>query len=61
MPRRAAKVTQADIARALRAIKDSGMDLALEVDNDGTMRILPAPEPKGKQKKRIDCNMDFSL
>lgn len=60
MPRTAAKVTQADIARALRAIADSGQDLALEVDPDGTMRILPTPE-KGRRKSRVAPEKDFQL
>lgn len=46
MPRTPAKVTQADIARALRAIKQTGADMAVEVAADGTIRIVPAEKAK---------------
>lgn len=39
MPRRPAKVTQADIARALRAAKDAGANEVV-VDTDGVIRIV---------------------
>jgi hypothetical protein len=38
MPRRAAKVTQADIARAIRAAKDAGAS-EVTVDSNGVIRI----------------------
>jgi protein-disulfide isomerase len=38
MPRRPAKVTQADIARAIRAAKHAGAN-EVTVDNAGTIRI----------------------
>jgi hypothetical protein len=38
MPRRPAKVTQADIARAIRAAKQAGAS-AVTVDGEGTIRI----------------------
>ncbi|MEN3290434.1 MAG: hypothetical protein V7634_4734 [Bradyrhizobium sp.] len=38
MPRRPAKVTQADIARAIRAAKDAGAS-EITVDFDGVIRI----------------------
>jgi hypothetical protein len=38
MPRRPAKVTQADIARAIRAAKEAGAS-AVIVDGDGVIRI----------------------
>ena len=39
MPRRPAKVTQADIARAIRAAKEAGAS-AVTVDNEGVIRIV---------------------
>jgi hypothetical protein len=39
MPRTPAKVTQAEIARALRVAKAAGM--TVEVRPDGTIRIVP--------------------
>jgi hypothetical protein len=41
MPRRQAKVTQADIARAIRAAKDAGAS-AVTIDADGIIRIALA-------------------
>jgi hypothetical protein len=41
MPRRAAKVTQADIARAIRAAKEAGGS-EVTVDGDGVIRIALA-------------------
>jgi hypothetical protein len=38
MPRRAAKVTQADIARAIRAARQAGAS-AVTVDAEGVIRI----------------------
>jgi hypothetical protein len=38
MPRRPAKVTQADIARAIRAAKEAGAS-AVTVDAEGNIRI----------------------
>jgi hypothetical protein len=39
MPRRPAKVTQADIARAIRAAKEAGAS-AVTVDTEGVIRIV---------------------
>jgi|GEM_PF-4973652 len=39
MPRRPAKVTQADIARALRAAKEAGAS-EITVDGNGVIRIV---------------------
>jgi hypothetical protein len=39
MPRRSATLTQADVARAVRAAKQAGAS-AVEVQKDGTIRIL---------------------
>jgi hypothetical protein len=44
MPRRAAPVTQAAIARALRAIEQTGVRVAIEISPDGTIRLVPDRE-----------------
>lgn len=45
MPRRAPMITQADIARAIRAAKQAGAG-AVEVRRDGSLMIhIQAPEP----------------
>ena len=45
MSRRAAKFTEADAFRAIKAIKRSGEAMAVEITPDGTIRIIPAPPP----------------
>ena len=42
MPRRAAKVTQADIARAIRAAREAGGS-EVTIDGDGVIRIALTP------------------
>lgn len=43
MSRRPARFTQADLARAIRAITQVEANMMVEVLPDGTMRILPVP------------------
>ena len=45
MSRRAARFTEADAFRAIRAIKRSGEPMAVEIATDGTIRIIPTPIP----------------
>lgn len=52
MSRTAAKVTQADIARALRAVEQVGAHAVVEVARDGTIRIVPAGLA-GKSHERV--------
>lgn len=40
MPRTAAKVTQADIARTVRAVAQARVKAVVEVARDGTIRVL---------------------
>lgn len=44
MPRRPAKVTQADIARAIRAAMEAGAS-AVTVDSEGIIRIVLTASP----------------
>jgi hypothetical protein len=54
MPRRPAKVTQADIARAIRAAKEAGAS-AVTVDADGIIRIaLTSSAAPSKSKNGLD-------
>jgi hypothetical protein len=54
MPRRPAKVTQADIARAIRAAQEAGAS-AVTVDNEGVIRIvLTASAPPTKLATDVD-------
>jgi hypothetical protein len=51
MPRTAAKVTQADIARVLRAIKQSGLSMTVEISRDGNITLEPVD---GEKPARFD-------
>lgn len=48
MGRRPAKVTQADIARALRAVAQLAVPMAVEIAPDGTIRLMPIQMEKLK-------------
>jgi hypothetical protein len=43
MPRRAARITQADVARAVRAAKQAGAD-HVEIRPDGTILVKLSPD-----------------
>lgn len=47
MPRTPAKVTQADIARVLRAVAQSGMRMRVEIAPDGRIVLEPAEVAAG--------------
>lgn len=47
MPRTPARVTQADIARALRAAQQVGSPMAVKVRPDGTIEIVPVMPASG--------------
>jgi hypothetical protein len=58
MPRRPAKVTQAEIARAIRAAKETGANV-VTVDSEGVIRIfLSANAPS--EMFRGDCDHDWT-
>ena len=42
MSDRKATVRKADLERALKAIRDTGMTMAVEVTRDGTIRLIPS-------------------
>ncbi|MFG1266910.1 hypothetical protein V5F40_02985 [Xanthobacter sp. DSM 14520] len=58
MPRTAARFTQADIARALRGVRASGVKANVEVKPDGTIVIVPqdgkteTPPPAAQKPER---------
>ena len=56
MSRRPARVTEADINRALRAAAKVGDHLAVDIQPDGTIRIAPVsttPEKNSPKRKNI--------
>ena len=50
MPRTAAKVTQADIARTVRAVAQARVKAVVEVARDGTIRVLIGEIAQSAQK-----------
>lgn len=48
MPRTPARVTQADVARVLRALAQSGMRMSVEITPEGGIRLEPVDGVKGK-------------
>ena len=65
MSRRPAKVTQADIARALRAARQVGPNWFVEIAPDGTIRILQG-DPSNLDERPMPgsppgCGLNFTL
>lgn len=52
MPRTAAKVTQADIARVLRAVSQSGLKMAVEIAPNGAIRLEPVDQTESRRFDR---------
>jgi hypothetical protein len=49
---RHAKFKQSDIARILKAAEQSGVKVAIRIEPDGTIMVLPAPETAPPEPKR---------
>jgi len=58
MPRTAARVTQADIARVLRAVESAGARVRVDVLPDGTIRMEPVDAAKAT---RVDSRTPVDL
>lgn len=53
MSRTPARATQADIARAVRAVAQCGVSATIEVARDGTIRVIVKDEaPKPVERRR---------
>ncbi|WP_193336200.1 hypothetical protein [Devosia beringensis] len=61
MSRRPAMVTQADVARALRAVDQVGIAAVVEIARDGTIRIVPADLARASKLAPLDDDDDFQL
>lgn len=51
MSRRPARFTQADIHRAIKAVKQSGERLSVQIDLDGTIRITYPEDGAGESDR----------
>lgn len=56
MPRTPAKFTQADVARALRAVDQAGGDREVILEPDGRIRIVP----RGAETEPRDAAVDYT-
>ena len=60
MSRTPARFTQSDIARALRAVAQTGRtDLAVEIGKDGVIRIVP--DVPREKKDELDREREISF
>ena len=59
MPRTPAKFTQADVARALRAIAQTSAAMELVLEPDGRIRIIPRA-PLTQQTPPADTAFDYA-
>jgi hypothetical protein len=57
MPRAPAKFTQADIARVLRAVKASGVAMAVEISQDGKIRLEPVDGAERPEQYRGEIKL----
>jgi hypothetical protein len=61
MSRKAAKVTQADIARSIRAVQQCGAGI-IQIDPDGTIVIAPQPSvPVNNPNKEVETKRKIVL
>ena len=60
MSRRAAKVTQADVARAVRAAKQAGAD-HVEVKPDGTILVKLSPDQPAATPEPLEPEREIVL
>lgn len=58
MPRTGAKVSQADIARILRAVAQSGLRMSVRISPDGTITLDPVD---GSKPAAIDRSRPVEL
>ncbi len=54
MSRRPARVTQADVARAIRAADQCGSQRVVEITPDGTIRIVPFTGQAEIERRSLD-------
>ena len=60
MSRRAARFTEADAVRAIKAVKRSGERLAVKIDAEGTIWIIPI-DPQAPPKPEFDPEREIVL
>lgn len=61
MSRRPARVTQADVARAIRAVEQCRYPGIVEIMRDGTIRIVPANQNRATPADTLDDDEPIEL
>jgi hypothetical protein len=61
LPRTPAKVTQADVARVLRAVKQTGTSARVEVKPDGSIVIIPSHPEDERRKAKVELPREIVL
>ncbi|MGI4766084.1 MAG: hypothetical protein ACRYGP_13660 [Janthinobacterium lividum] len=51
---RPARFTVADLRRATKAAEQAGPNWAVEIDTDGTIRIVRKPDLKGAARRQLE-------
>jgi hypothetical protein len=58
MPRAPARFTQADMARAIKAMRDAGCNVTgVRVDREGTIEVLCAPPAEVETERRMPSSL----
>ena len=57
MPRTAARFTQADLARALRATRDAGVIADVVIRPDGSIAIQPRSEAPAQESAAVPADL----
>lgn len=61
MPRTAAKITQADIARTVRAVAQARVRAVVEVAPDGTIRVLMGDDAQRPAPIKVEPEEEIVL
>lgn len=61
MGMKASRFTQADVARVLRALKQSGSDMEVVISANGEIRIVPRGSGSAPGKARVDFDGEINL
>ena len=61
MGMKASRFTQADVARVIRALKQSGADMEIVITRDGEIRIVRKGAATASRKAQVDFTGDINL
>ena len=61
MGMKASRFTQADVARVIRAVKQSGANMEIVISGDGEIRIVQKGAAAAPGQARVDFDGDINL